>query len=70
MAKRVPLKTLKQPRLVAMHYIEHPFTKSEIGKLVAKLKVYALTKDCEAHYLWTNGAQAAEKRKKNIGSRM
>jgi hypothetical protein len=69
MAKRVPLKILKQPKLVATQFIEHPFARKEIAKLTAKFRVYSLTKDCEAHYLWIDGAKKMKKRKKIIGSR-
>ncbi len=69
MAKRVPFKTLKQPKLIATQFIEHPFVRKEIAKLTAKFRVYSMTKDCEAHYLWVDGTKKMRKRKKIIGPR-
>ena len=63
MAQRVFFKTLKQPKLLQVHPLEKPFTRKDIVKLTTSCKVYALTKDGEAYYLWTESAKPKKRKK-------
>ncbi len=52
MAIKVSFEKLKKPGLVAVRWVENPFTQADIEELTGALEKFALTTDGEFLQIW------------------